>query len=326
MTRRDDTRARAYSTTQEAVDDSEAARRRGDRLARLAGPHGKRFERLCFRLALVVSLVIALFPIYWTAVVAVTPHPQVWQNIGVVPTAVSAEGIALAFGTTNWVSVLGNSILISLLTTALVLLVATPAGYVFGRLEFPGRRPLFVAVLLVAVIPPQGIALPLYRLFRGYVTVAGVSPPELFDTPAGIVLPSSALVVPLAIGLLTVFFAGVPDDLEDAARIAGATRGQALRLVILPLARPGIVSVATLVFIEAYTEYFFTAFMTTGPRGIGYTVQSRLQEMVTPLWQLAYPNMVAVASLIGLVPPALVILYMSGQLDSWLSAWGSATG
>jgi multiple sugar transport system permease protein len=168
--------------------------------------------------------------------------------------------------------------------------------------------------------------MPLYRLFRGYTDIFGLSPPELFDTPAAIVLPSSALVLPLAIGLLTVFFRGVPDDLEDAARIAGATRFQAIRRVIFPLARPGVVSVATLVFIEAYTEYFFTTFMTTGPRGIGYTVQSRLQEMVTPLWQLGYPNMVAAASLIGLVPPFLVILYMSGHLDSWLSAWGSATG
>jgi multiple sugar transport system permease protein len=122
-----------------------------------------------------------------------------------------------------------------------------------------------------------------------------------------------------------VFFREMPESLEDAARVAGATRMGALRRVLLPLARPGVLSVAALVFVESYTEYYFTAFMTVGYQGAGYTVQSQIHRMVSLLWQLAYPNMAAVAAFVGLVPSFLVLLYISGQLESWLDAWASVS-
>ncbi|MDS0284495.1 carbohydrate ABC transporter permease [Haloarcula onubensis] len=297
---------------------------RGQRLARLANAYGDTFARYCFRFGLGVSLVFSLFPLYWLLVVALTPHPTVWTGVGLFPETISPQGFLLATQTVDWGLALFNSLLISVVTTLFVLLVSIPAGYAFGRLDFYGRRPLLAAVLLVAVFPPESIFIPLSDLFRGYTGVFGISPPALFDTHAAVILPSSTLLLPLAIGLLTVFFAGVPDQLEDAARVAGATRHQAMWRVVFPLARPGIASVATLVFIESYTEYFFTSFMTAGAWGAGYTVQTRLHEIITPIWQLGFPNMAAVVGLVGLLPSLVVVLYMSGKLDGWLSEWGQA--
>lgn len=318
-----DTPPRQSAVSQNDADPDEETLR-GQRLARLTNVYGEPFARICFRFGLGVSLVFSLFPIYWLFVVAVTPHPDVWTGVGLFPKTISSQGFRLALQTVDWGLALFNSLLIAVLTTAFVLLVSIPAGYAFGRLNFYGRRPFFAAVLLVAVFPPESIFLPLNDLFRGYTEVFGVSPPALFNTHVAVILPSSTLILPLAIGLLTVFFASVPNELEDAARVAGATRLQAMRRVVFPLARPGIASVTTLVFIESYTEYFFTAFMTAGARGAGYTVQSRLSEIITPIWQLGFPNMAAAAGLFGLLPSLFVVLYMSGQIDSWLSEWGKA--
>lgn len=306
-------------------DGSDEAPTGDSRFVRFAVAHGELLTGLCFRVALVAFVLASLFPIYITCVIAVMPHLMVWGEVAVVPPAVSPEGFAIAVRGIPWVLALTNSLVVAVSTVVLVLAVSVPAGYVFGRLDFPGRAPLFVAVLLFALFPPEAIVRPLLLLFAGEVSVFGVTPPELYDTHLAVILPISTLLVPLAVALLTVFFAGIPDDLEGAARVQGATRIGALRHVVLPLARPGIVSVATLVFVEAYTEQFFTLYMSQGYRGVSSTVQSEIYKMFNPFWALAYPNAVAAAGVIGLIPSALVLLFMAGRLDSWLSAWGSVT-
>jgi multiple sugar transport system permease protein len=297
-----------------------------DRASTLVVRHGDLIHRLCLRVLIVVFVVTSLAPLYMAAVYAVTPHLAVWNGPGLIPATVSPEGFLIAIARIQWPLAFVNSMLISWLATLLALCVAIPAGYVFGRLRFPGRRPLFVAVLLIALFPPQAFARPLLQLFQTQVTLLGVTTPQLYNTHAAVALPIGTLSLPLSIALLTVFFAGIPDDLEAAARVEGASRIGALRRVILPLARPGVASVATLVFVEAYTEYFFTAFMTQGYRSVGTTIQAGIYQMYQPPWRLAYPNGVAAAGLIGLLPSAVVILYLTGRLDSWLSAWGEAAG
>ncbi|QIO22066.1 carbohydrate ABC transporter permease [Haloarcula sp. JP-L23] len=311
------------SLADDETDDSDLVP--GAQLARLGGRYRGPFYRLCFRAALGASLLVTLFPIYWLLVTALTPHYLVWGHVGVVPPEVSSEGFAMAFRRVDWVLAFANSLGIALLTTGLVLCVAVPAAYAFGRLEFPGRRPLFAAVLFLAVFPPQSIAIPLYELFVTPIPGLSKSAPTVYQTPAAVVLPISAFAMPLSLGLLTVFFAGIPDDLEDAARIAGATRVQALWRVVVPLARPGIVSVATLVFVAAYTEQFFTLFMTVGDGAVETTVQLEIYNIYNPFWALAYPNLLAAAGLIGLIPSFLVLLFVSGNLNGWLSAWGATT-
>ena len=307
------------------TESDEPERDTGDRLARLGVDHRAALYTWCFRLALFACLLVSLFPIYWLLVMALTPHLLVWGQIGVVPPAVSAEGFVLALTRHNWVLAFANSLFVSVVTTLLVLLVGIPAGYAFGRLRFPGRRPLFALVLLLAVFPPQAVAKPLYHLFVTQLTVVGIDLPVVYRTPAAIILPISTFALPLSIGLLTVFFAGIPDDLEQAARIAGATRHEAIRYVVLPLARPGVVSVATLVFVEAYTEQFFSRFMSIGDGAVETSVQLVIYNIYNPKWALAYPNALAAAGLLGLVPSFFVLLVMVGRLDTWLSAWGDAT-
>lgn len=299
-----------------AVEDDRA---RGERLARLSTRHRELFYRLCFRTALVVSLVFTLAPLYYLLAVAVTPNTAAGA---LVPPTVSPEGFRVAWGAVDWARAFLNTALVTVGTLALVLGVAVPAAYAFARFEFPGRRPLFVATLALFLFPKQGFAVALFSMFTTPVDILGVSV-RLYNTRPGIVLPLAAYRLPLAVGLLTVFFASVPDDLERAARVEGATRYQAFRHAVLPLASPGVVSVAVFVYVSAYTENFFTWFMTFGANDAGYTVTNTLHAMGTGT--VVYPNAVAAAGLVGLVPSALVLLFVAGRLDSWLSEWGALT-
>jgi multiple sugar transport system permease protein len=307
-----------HRATSETADDS--------RIVQLSVHHDDLVATLCFRVALVAFVVTSLAPLYMLVVYAVTPHLAVWDGPGLIPSQVSAEGLRVALARIDWPLAFFNSMVVSWSATLFALGVAIPTGYVFGRLSFPGRRPLFAGVVLLAVFPPQAFARPLLQLFRVQLRAFGLATPQLYNTHFAIALPVGTLTLPLSIALLTVFFSGIPDDLEAAARVEGATRLQALRRVILPLARPGVLSVATLVFVEAYTEYFFTAFMSQGYRSVGATIQTGIYHMYQPPWRLAYPNAVAAAGVIGLLPSALVLLYIAGRLDSWLSAWGKAAG
>jgi multiple sugar transport system permease protein len=108
--------------------------------------------------------------------------------------------------------------------------IATLAAYAIVRLRFPGRRLVLVGALAVAMFPPIAMIGPLFDLWR----VLG-----LFDTWAGLIVPYMTLTLPLAIWTLSAFFREIPWELEQAARVDGATRLQAFRYAILPLAAPG---------------------------------------------------------------------------------------
>lgn len=290
-------------------------------MARLSGRHRELFYRWLFRFSLTVFLVTTLLPLYYTFVLAITPHRQVGSFV---PPTVSLEGFSIAWRLVDWGLAMTNSMIITLGTVALVLAVAIPAAYAFGRLSFPGRRVLFVGVLSLILFPPQGIAMQLYTLFTFDIELLGTSY-QVFNTPPAIILPVSTFNLPIAVGLLTVFFASVPDDLEKTALVEGANRIQAIRHAVLPLAKPGIVSVAVLVYIDAYTEMFFSKFMSAGYKSVGSTVQMGIYGIYHPPRGLVWPNALAAAGVMGLIPSALVLLYMVGKLDTWLTEWGAIT-
>ncbi|MDR9430585.1 MAG: hypothetical protein RI568_07780 [Natronomonas sp.] len=113
------------------------------------------------------------------------------------------------------------SVLIAALTTVIVLLIGSIGGYVFGRYEFPGRTPLMLGVLVVSYFPPAAFLIPLFQLFTANVPLPGLETdyPQMYNTPGAVMLPLSALLMPLAIFVLATFFEQIPDEFEDAARL-----------------------------------------------------------------------------------------------------------
>lgn len=255
---------------------------------------------------------VFLFPLYWLVVLSVTPDPAVAQ-LGIFPNAVTLNNYrAILFGT-DFLRYLFNGLVIATSTTIFVIGIGSLTGYVFGRLEFPGRRILLLGTLGLAYVPPVAFFMPVYELLTGNLTLSigsfVVSSPNVYNTPASVGLPLSALTLPLAIFILTTFYRQIPDTLEDAARIEGATRVEALTKVIMPLSKPGIATAGVFTFIQVYNEFFYSFLMTDGQA-------SSWAPLIWSLYELRLSLAVfgAAGSVLGLLPIAVLLLLANDKL------------
>ena len=141
-----------------------------------------------------------------------------------------------------------NSIWVSTATTVLGVAVAVPAAYAFSRFRFPGRQALFYSVLLRNMFPAVVFLMPLFIMMRKL---------HLVNTHASLILTYLTFGLPLSIWLLKGFYDNIPAQLEQAARIDGATRFQAFYKIVMPLSSPGIIATAIYSFILAWNEYVY---------------------------------------------------------------------
>lgn len=141
-----------------------------------------------------------------------------------------------------------NSIWVSTASTVLGVAVAVPAAYAFSRFNFPGKNALFFAVLVRNMFPLVVFLIPLFILMRNL---------RLVDTHMSLIITYLTFGLPLSIWLLKGFYDNIPPQLEQAARIDGATRFQAFWLIVMPLSSPGIIATAIYAFIQAWNEYVY---------------------------------------------------------------------
>lgn len=303
------------TATPKTDDESESGRI--ERAVNRAIRRPERLYRVLFYVAVIGFLFGTLFPFYWLFVIALTPR-ELLTTVGLTPEGFHWQSFTEVFEVVPFHMYVANSIMLALGTTAVVLVVASLAGYVFGRLEFPGRRPLLLVVLAISYFPPAAFFVPLYRLFAGNVSVLGLTSPNVLNTPAALLPPFTALFMPLAIFILTTFYAQIPDGLEDAARIEGTTRLGALVRVIIPLSAPGVATVAVLTFIYVYNEFFFSFLMTSGEFTDWSPLVYGIRNYQTQYTQLY--NLMGAASLIGVVPVAILVAVAQEKIVSGLTA------
>lgn len=139
-----------------------------------------------------------------------------------------------------------NSVIVSVGMTVLVIALSTTAGYAFARIDFVGKRALFVMVMLGLMVPEQAIFIPLYLLFSEF---------GWHNSHHGLILPRVA--VPVGVFLMTQYFKGISREVEEAAVMDGANRFQIFWHLMLPLARPAIVTISILTFLYAWNDYLW---------------------------------------------------------------------
>ncbi|MCL4186503.1 MAG: carbohydrate ABC transporter permease [Rhodobacteraceae bacterium] len=200
---------------------------------------------------------VALFPIYWMVVIALTPTGFSRTLTGILPQGVTLENFRALFTERPMLRWLGNSVLVAALSSALALLFGTSCGYVLSRLRFRGARLLMVAVLITQMMPATSIIVPLYILFRDL---------GLLDSIEGMVVGHVSLVVPLAIWMSKGFFDRIPADLDGAARIDGCTRLGAWWYVALPLALPGLAAIFIYGFVTSWHDFLFAHALVHSPQ------------------------------------------------------------
>jgi multiple sugar transport system permease protein len=226
---------------------------------------------------LVDALVVmyALIPVLWILSLSLKPTSMV-KDGRLIPSSMTFDNYRGIFRGDFFSSALVNSVGIGLTTTVIAVLLGAMAAYAIARLRFPGKRVLIGATLLITMFPAISLVTPLFNIERRI---------GLFDTWPGLILPYITFALPLAIYTLSAFFREIPWDLEKAAKMDGATPGQAFRKVIVPLAAPGLVTAAILVFIFAWNDLLLALSLTatkaaiTAPVAIvNFTGSSQFEE------------------------------------------------
>ena len=233
--------------------------------------HRKAFDgwRWSGRVFLVFMIVYTVVPMAWmlltslkTGFAAMQYPPQWW------PAEPTLSNYAKLLDPQNSVGqdflrYFQNSLWVSTITTILAVVVAVPAAYAFSRFRFPGRTFLFFAILLRNMFPAVIFLVPLFILMRWL---------GLVNTHGSLILTYLTFGLPLAVWLLKGFYDNIPIQLEQAARIDGATRFQAFLLIVMPLSSPGIIATAIYSFIGAWNEYIYA-----------YTFLNRNDQMTLPV-------------------------------------------
>ena len=197
-------------------------------------------------------VVYALLPVLWILSLSLKPTSTV-KDGRLIPSSVTLENYRGIFRGDFFTSALINSVGIALIATAIAVLLGAMAAYAIARLNFPGKRLLVGCTLLITMFPAISLVTPLFEIERAV---------GLFDTWPGLILPYITFALPLAIYTLSAFFREIPWDLEKAAKMDGATPAQAFRRIIVPLAAPGLVTAAILVFIFAWNDLLLALSLT----------------------------------------------------------------
>jgi ABC-type glycerol-3-phosphate transport system permease component len=283
-----------------------AARRR-----RSVGPR-KIVKETLFYLAVVIVVLIALFPFYWILRTSLLSNSQVAAGVGgangIIPSHLSGVAYKNVFTQASFLRPLLNSVIVALLTTAVTIVVASMAGYALARLHIRGAGAILAFILLAGFFPVLAMIGPLFLMLRYLGWLNSIWP---------LIIVYLVYTLPIATWLLKNFFEQVPVELEDAALVDGATRLQTLRKVVIPVAVPAVFTAAILSFILAWNDFAFAvSFLTsqnhfTAPLAITIYGQSQYQT---------FYNLIDAAVVIISIPIAVLVLFAQRRIVAGLTA------
>lgn len=266
-------------------------------------------------LALVVATIVALYPVLWVVALALSPGQSPGARVLPVPTHPSLEHlhdvVATYDASGRWLfgRQLFNSLAVSLATAAVGIAIATPAAYALARFRFLGKERGVWLLLATQMFPGVATLVPLYLILEKL---------HLLDSRAGLVLVYATTAVPFCVMQLRSAFEAIPIDLEEAARVDGATRWQAFRTVALPAARPAIAVTALFAFMSAWNEFILAATLLS--RESAFTLPVVLQRYVGE-HDAAWGPFAAGAILVSV--PVMALFYVAQrQLVAGLTSGG----
>ena len=248
---------------------------------------------------------VVLFPLYWIIAMSLKPPseaialPPDWIFLPTVYNYIQLlqEG--------SFINAFANSVFMVSASVVLVLLIGVPAAYVLSRYDIPRQRDVLVWILSSRMLPPVAVIIPFFVIFRGL---------NLYDTRIGMIFMYVTINISVVVWVMKAFFDGIPETLEEAARVDGATQFQAFRKVILPAAKPGIFSVAIISFIFAWIELLFSLVLTNN-RAV--TVTMEVYQFIG-VRQIEW-GMLAAATTATIVPIIVFVIAVNKYLAAGLS-------
>jgi multiple sugar transport system permease protein len=255
-----------------------------------------------------VVIALALIPVLWLVSLSFKT-PTAVLDPSFIPAAWTWGNYTQILSTSQFIRPLINSIGIGLIATFISVVLASMAAYAVARLRFPGKGVLIGMALLIAMFPQISLVTPLFSIERAI---------GLFNTWPGLIIPYIAFGLPLGIYVLSAFFREIPWELEKAAKVDGATPFQAFMKVIAPLAAPGMVTCAILVFLFCWNEFLFAISLTstltarTAPASIAYFSGS--SQFTVPT------GPIAAAAVVITIPIIIFVVFFQRRIVAGLTS------
>lgn len=259
---------------------------------------------------LIVLIFIALFPIYWLIGLSIRPMSEMKGHISLIPHTLTAEHFIGLFRDKGFGTALRNSLETTLISTALALLIGLCTAYVLARqrFQFWMKRPLSFWVFLIRILPPVAFTIPLYIMF---------AKTGILNTKIPVIFACILINITFIIWYMISFFQGLPESIEESARIDGATEWQLFVKIVLPLVAPGIAAVAMLSFLYAWNEYTYSVIFVQ--QASNYTIPLALATINTED-NLTNFGMTAAGGVISMIPITLFVLFAQNYLIAGLSS------
>jgi multiple sugar transport system permease protein len=206
---------------------------------------------------LVVLALMVLFPFYWMTITSFKSEDQMRSLVSMFwPRPFATENYQQLVTKTEFVAWYKNSVFVAVSSTLVATAVGTIGAYALARLKFFGRGFLASATLITYLVPPSILFIPLYAQMRNL---------GLANSLAGLIAAYPSFTVPFVTWLLMGYFESIPEELEEAAMIDGATRFGAFYRIVLPLSMPGVLAAGLYAFTQAWNEFLYAlVFITDG--------------------------------------------------------------
>lgn len=273
----------------------------------VASPREVFFTRAALVLGFSLAALFAFFPIYWMIVTSLTPKEQVFSfPPRFIPSQLTLEFYADFFNNPQLLRYLMNSFIVSTTTALASVLIGAYAGYSFSKFRYTGRRGLMFLILSAQMFPQTLLLITLYLMFASI---------GLLNSYWALILSFTSFTLPLCIWMLKGFFDTLPNELIEAAKVDGANQLRIIHQVLLPLARPALISTFLFAFIRGWNDFIY-ALTLGGSQAM--TLPPGLVLTYTGEFQTSWPNLMA-SSLIVSLPVVVMFIFLQRYIVAGLS-------
>lgn len=209
----------------------------------------KAFGLLVTYVLLLSAVTVILFPVFWMASSSLKPGPELFaRDLTLLPVDWTLENYRNVWLNTSFPRYFWNSFQVAALSTILSVVISMYASYALARIKFAGRYAFGLLMLVTQMFPHILLVLPLFLIIQRI---------GLLNTHAALIIAYTSFSLPFTIWLLRGFFEAIPEELEEAAAIDGASQLKTFHRIILPLAGPGLAAVTMFGFIRGWNEFLF---------------------------------------------------------------------
>jgi multiple sugar transport system permease protein len=268
----------------------------------------ERWLNLAAYLLLTIAILIVFFPLAWMLTVSVRPNLEVMRMPPEwIPEVFTLQGYAKIFTNPKFLVVFLNTMVVSLLVTALSLVLGALAAYALARFKFAGQRAVLMFLITTQMFPLVLLCIPYFRIF---ITLG------LYDTRTSLVVVYLTFTLPFCILMLRSYFLNIPRDIEEAAMVDGCSRMGAIFRTLIPMSYPAFIGAGLYTFLLAWNEFLFAVVLIESweNRVLTMAIYSLMAEFVTE-W-----NTMMAFSVLASLPLVIAFIFLQKFMVQGMTA------